>query len=249
LTLGIALYLVYLVKIGGDYMSMRFFSTPFAIGVVLLCRLAWLQRPPLALTCLAAALGLSWMMPGCPLRTGADHGRAAQIDVTASILDLRLLYYKHMGLLPTWHALAAGHTPLPCILEAERNLRRDDPPWLKPIGTAGRRVFREAAAVHAVDRNALGDALLARLPMANVSWRPGHYRRHIPAGYDETLLSGENRLADPNLALYYDHLKLIIAGPLWDPARWHSIWMMNTGQLDHLIDLEHYRRTGLPPAH
>jgi arabinofuranosyltransferase len=250
LTLGIALYLVYIVKIGGDYMSMRFFTTPFVIALALVCRLALLQRPIPALTCLGAALALSWLMPGCPLRTGADYGRGLskpEADDAWMVCDLRLRYYKEMGLLPLLEQSQAGEVAMPLAVEEDRRQKRHDERVVKKIWGAGRNTFREAERFHALDLYALADAFLARLPMWEKWLRPGHYRRHIPIGYERTLVTGENCLVDPKLAHYYEQVKLIIAGDLWDRRRWRAIWKMNTGQFDHLIDMEHYRRTSLPP--
>jgi hypothetical protein len=36
-------------------------------------------------------------------------------------------------------------------------------------------------------------------------------------------------------------LRLLSRGPLFSPARWASIWRINTGQLDELIDRDAYR--------
>jgi arabinofuranosyltransferase len=62
-----------------------------------------------------------------------------------------------------------------------------------------------------VDIFALSDPLLARLP-ANPDSRTGHFLRDIPAGYIETLETGQNRLTDPDLAAYYDQLRRVISG-------------------------------------
>src|SRR5581483_9655347 len=71
--------------------------------------------------------------------------------------------------------------------------------------------YAAGPTVHLLDWNALGDALLARLP-ADVPWRVGHYRPSLPAGYVDTLQSGRNVIRDPDIAAYYDKLRLVNAG-------------------------------------
>ena len=79
----------------------------------------------------------------------------------------------------------------------------------------------------------LPDALLARLPIAGEkTWQIGHFRRKIPDGYLETLQSGKNQIADPNLAAYYDRLSVAIKGDVFAEGRLLEIWRLNTGYYD-----------------
>ena len=97
--------------------------------------------------------------------------------------------------------------------------------------------------IHVVDRVALGDPLLARLPSKyNPTWRVAHLYRQIPEGYLETVESGINQIADPQLAEYYDVLHNIISGDLFSWERMEQIVKMNLGMYDHLIDVERYRQ-------
>ena len=88
--------------------------------------------------------------------------------------------------------------------------------------------FTVGPSVHVVDRWALSDPLLARLP-TQPRWRIGHFERAIPVGYIETLESGRNVIRDKQLALYYSKLQKVIRGPLFDIQRWIEIWKLNTG--------------------
>jgi arabinofuranosyltransferase len=91
--------------------------------------------------------------------------------------------------------------------------------------------------VHLIDPLALCDPLLARLPMRpQEKWRISHYERDIPVGYIESLEYGENRFENPDLAIYYDKLRLITSGDIWSSERWQAIWGFNTGEYASLID-------------
>ena len=97
--------------------------------------------------------------------------------------------------------------------------------------------------VRIIDIYGLADPLIARLPAkAGKGWRIGHFDRHVPAGYVETLEDGEDRFVDAKLAEYNRQLRLITAGPIFSGERWAAIWRMNTGRLDDLIDVDFYRK-------
>jgi hypothetical protein len=99
---------------------------------------------------------------------------------------------------------------------------------------------------HLVDRNALADPLLARLPVSPrlyFEFYAGHFFRDIPDGYLETLTAGQNRLQDPLLHGYYDHLSRVIQGPLFSMERARSIWHLNAGAGRHFASLYEQRRS------
>jgi len=50
------------------------------------------------------------------------------------------------------------------------------------------------------------------------------------------LETGENRIADPDLAEYYETLHGVIAGPLFSVDRLGDILRLNLGMYDHLIE-------------
>jgi arabinofuranosyltransferase len=89
----------------------------------------------------------------------------------------------------------------------------------------------------------LSDALISRLPRdksAEDGWRVGHLLRKIPDGYRETLRTGINQIKDKNLASYYDKLSIIIRGDIFNRERLITIFEMNTGKYDYLIDRDYY---------
>ena len=88
------------------------------------------------------------------------------------------------------------------------------------IGNIGFYGLTVGADIHVVDGLALGDALFSRLPIVyKPSWRIGHLGRMFPDGYLETIESGENVIADKNLAEYYDVLHNIISGDLFSDRK------------------------------
>lgn len=98
----------------------------------------------------------------------------------------------------------------------------------------------DIADMYLTDFIGLMDPLLSRMPSPNCKyWRIGHVIRLIPDGYIETVRTGENRIIDPSLHEYYDKMLLIITGDLFDTERLTTIWNMNTGKYDYLLDDYH----------
>jgi arabinofuranosyltransferase len=147
-----------------------------------------------------------------------------------SVMDERRWYYESSGLLKTHRGQQRPDNPMVFDgLELRRQGRqvvvRDG------IGFTG---YFAGPEVHIVDIFALADPLLARLP-ANPQSRIGHFLRDVPVGYPETLQTGTNQIADPDLAAYYEHLRLVISGPLWSVERMTTLVELLLGRFDHLL--------------
>jgi arabinofuranosyltransferase len=254
-SVGVLLYLLYVVKIGGDFMSGRFLAAPFLVGVFLFVILPW--RVKSLLPTLAAVWIVGLLAPNPPLLSGGDFGAdysekekryniSKLIEGTHGISDERKFYYPDTGLLK--RLTAEKSLPGSNFLALEGTKWRNRGKTLYLIDTIGFLGFFAGPDLHIVDPPALADPLLARLPAGKTEkWRIGHFERIIPNGYLETLHSGRNEICDEKLAGYYDKLSLITKGDLFAPHRLLEIWNMNSGKYDHLIDAEIY--SGLDAAH
>ena len=232
---GISLYLLYVLGIGGDFMSGRYFSAPLLIAVALLALYRFQDLKAYALTLFVVIL-VGFASPRPPLRFVADYNEVyASIGGVISetgIADEHLFYHSRLGLL-----VDNRDANYPGSVFAGRKWRRNDNPLrVEVIGPLGVFSYTKGPNFHVIDLNGLADPLMARLPVENPDhWRIGHFRHLIPDGYLETLKSGENRIVDKNLASYYDRLALITRGKLFDPQRLRAILEMNLGQYDPLI--------------
>ncbi len=251
---GIVLYLLYVIDIGGDFMSGRFFSAPFLAAVILLMQLleqtgggrARLLRPALAL--LVIGLGIATSHP--PILSGPRFGAIPEdLFDRHGICDERRYYFGMSGLL---NDLPTGERPSHDATKVGRTTRRDRTPLIVE-GAVGVTGYFAGPGVHIVDYHALGDPLLARMPMVEhdtlydnalvamigkadpQGWRVGHYLRNVPRGYLRTLLTNRNQIEDRNLAAFYDWLRIITSGPLWSGERIAEILRMNLGRYRHLI--------------
>jgi arabinofuranosyltransferase len=76
--------------------------------------------------------------------------------------------------------------------------------------------------VYVIDRNALTDPFLARLP-PKPGWRVGHYERAVPAEYEASRRADRNLIADPDLRLLYDDIERLTRADIWSRERWGVI--------------------------
>ena len=245
LALGTSLYILYVIKIGGDFMEGRFLTLPLICAAVILSQLDFKNVSiPAYLVASGLLILLAINIPNPTIRLN-DLGPidSGPIHVGENgILNERMLYYGGTGLLN-----ARRNDDLPNFywgIDGERS-KNEKAPLIERLGI-GLFGYYAGPDVYILDRLALADPLLSHLPMQqDVDWRIGHYERIIPAGYKETLQLEQNVIEDPDLALFYDKMNIITRGSLASPQRLLEIWKMNTGQYDHLIDTDRYKYPNL----
>jgi arabinofuranosyltransferase len=239
--IGAALYLAYVIKIGGDFMSGRFLTVPLIVAVILIARfdvshLGVVQH--LAVYGIALVLGLNVVNPTVRI---SDFGDLKQGPVhlgSHGVLDERMLYYGGTGLMNAERDLQLPNFYWAIYGENARVLKKTVADNYG-IGLFG---FSAGPGVYVLDKLALADPLLARIPAErHLGWRTGHMERVLPAGYLQTLLSKGNAIEDPDLHTYYDKLSIIVKGSLFSPQRLVEIWKMNTGQYNSLVHPDPYR--------
>jgi len=233
-SIGIVLYLIYIIFIGGDFMSGRFLTVPLLAAVIFISQINYSSRILYLISILSVVVvGLSSPYP--PILSNVKFGseRTAGEKISAKgIADERGWYYQVTGLLKNLNEDTLNKHEL--VLAGLR-ARSKAPSVIakKYIGFFG---FYAGPQVHIVDFHALADPLLARLPAKNRDkWRIGHFVRSVPDGYIETLKTGQNKIKDMRLAQYYDKLSLITRGRLFDTKRIKEIWNINSGKYSNII--------------
>ncbi len=234
ISLGIALYLLYIVRIGGDFMTGRFLTAPLLAGVCLLIDSQWTTRKLVWIPLFATAVIAGFSAPFSPLWSNRIYGLDQECEIDAGgIEDERACRYQATGLFSS-----SRKTTMPehrwAFEGQEMRLRGIPVVVAKAIGFFG---FYAGRDVYVIDKFALADPLLARLPpKTNPNWVIGHFERRLPNGYLETLESGHNRISDEGVAPYFDKLTKITRGNLLDFNRLVEIWNFNLGRYDHLIE-------------
>lgn len=231
LILGMWLYLLYILRIGGDFMVGRFFSGLILWAVILHAR-TLLLSPKRIWMLIGGSLLVGLLFPDPPLLRHDFSQPSTMLGVADEIRH----HYRYTGFLTVFLEGQQTH------LVARRQGLHPKRPTAFAVHNIGLSGYHAGSALHLVDRTALADPLLARLPSKmTLLWRIGHFERTLPEGYIDILRAKRHHLSDPNLDHYYDKLTLVTRSPLFDPIRWLEIWRLNTGYYDHLIDWSAYR--------
>ena len=208
-------------------MSGRFFTMPFLVAVMMLLEI-WRGRDYQRAA--AAALVLyNVLIPLVPVKTTGNYDAGWAWRSQNGIKDERGHYHRSDQ--------RAVLQPVPQLTGSDLGARghsfRNGPDKVTVQGSIGFYGLFAGPEKHLVDRNALSDPLLARLPVSPrlyFEFYSGHIFRDIPDGYLETVSSGQNRLADPLLHAYYEQLQRVLRDPLLSAARLRSIWYLNAGR-------------------
>ena len=231
--LGVLLYLCYVLWIGADYMSGRFFSAALLVAVVLFNRRLRHSSISGGIIVLLFIFTVGFISP-TPTLTSIDDASfsTGRTDIN-NIADERSFYYQPSSLLyDKRNTIEPFHDWVFRGQELRANGIR-----VQVLFNVGYMGYFAGPKIYIIDRLALADPLLARLPPIQMeNWVPGHFERSIPDGYLQSVKNNDNRITDPGLALYYDKLCLLTRAPLWSRERFAAIWEFNSGQADRLLE-------------
>ena len=138
-----------------------------------------------------------------------------------------------------YYLLATGlfhgaHPPRHVNYRSGTQLRDGDVIVARAIGFLG---YGAADRATVIDPIALADPFLARFPAAHdPSWRVGHIRRALPAGYEASVRTGECAM-EPALCDAWGDVRLVTRGPLFDEARRAALWRVWSGRFDDGVDV------------
>ncbi len=253
--LGMGLYLLYVLQIGGDFMGGRFLSAVYLAAVVLLAvyflpqlqlRRHWALIPA-ALLLSAAASSPPYLLYAKEFETARWQGVVDERMVyhTTNFIRIEDLYAFNSQ--PDYHLLnrlaylvrslwrgtafrwEAEHDWIELGRQLQTQAAAQQGQLYLPQGANGFTGYYAGPQVYFIHGLALTDPLLARLPpIYNPNWRSGHFMRQIPAGYLELEAGQQTALADPALDAYYQQIRLVTQGSLFSAERWAAIWALNT---------------------
>jgi arabinofuranosyltransferase len=222
LLVGVGAYVLYVVYLGGDFMSGRYLTTCYIISVLVAVHLA----EPLhswALPAAAAAL-VPFVTSGFSDRR-ADPVRTECSIPSSGIVDERECYVEHTGLAQN---IRQSKWKTHGYLQEFENAASATPDRFLVFNLVGMASYANREERHIVERFALTEPLLARIRVKpEPTWRIGHFLRPLPDGYLETLRSGKNVIAPQCLHNLFDRLALVTHGPLWRTDRLAAILSLN----------------------
>ena len=244
LAFGALAYVLYVVWIGGDFMLGRFLTLPLLTAVCLIALSDLPLKDPVHGAAIVVPLLFFFFHPSAKQHYPPmdDFKYSGVADERSYFPELQLMLFKRTQPLPaphTWvrEGLRVRDQQVPSVV-------------FDNVGLFG---FYAGPHVHVIDRHALAEPLLARLPaLYNPGWRVGHYARMLPEGYLETTMrslhaapsgatSGKCAMSDQKLCQYYATLREVVAGDLWSWSRFKAILLLNIGHYDALIDRERYQ--------
>ncbi|HSS98679.1 MAG TPA: hypothetical protein VLK33_16710, partial [Terriglobales bacterium] len=259
--LGVLLYLLYILQIGGDFMGGRFLSAAYLASVFVLL---YFLFPKLTVkkhwVLIPITLVLSFVASS---PTYFLYARDFQTARWNGVVDERMVYYatdflriedlhdfnsgRRYNLLNKVAFFVKSFTRGSLFrLEAENDwidLGRDiraqaeaEGSLTLPQGANGFTGYYAGPNAYIVNNLALTDGLLARVPpVYNPNWRSGHFKRLTPAGYLEAEAGAQAGLDDLTLDAYFQKIRSVIEGPLFTNNRWQAIWELNTHKFDDLL--------------
>lgn len=216
LTLGVMLYLCYIVSIGGDFMAGRFFTIPLLICLILITITHLPNLVYIILALLACKIGLDNSQNTLFSNKNYQNSTISK----SGIADERGIYFQSLGLISNNQSIIHWNVPK-WQMSSVRKVK-------VACGLLGIEGLKGGPDLYIIDQCALSDPLLARLPAKSLNnWRIGHLYRQLPDGYFESVVTQKNLVVDPEIKELYSRIKLITQGELFSFSRLRAIFDMN----------------------
>ncbi len=232
LVIGMALYLSYVIWIGGDFMGGRYFSASFFLAVILLIQNRPLQFGWMWAALVAMIIGIGLMSPLPNLLSDSNYGESPLHQTQLyGIIDEREFYYPYNGLLK--YERGRGIARYHMEYSSNLKMKKAEITLDTRVGMLG---YFVGSDVHVIDVLGICDPMLAHFPKkSNSNWRIGHFFRKVPEGYQETILSNNLAFRNPYIAEYYEKVQWLTQKPIFSWKRFAVILKMNLGYYDELL--------------
>ncbi len=242
--MGALMHLSYVESVGGDFVPGRFVMPVFMVSVLLLYGAAQGLRRT-GLLAAIAALGMVSFMPRLDMlvqpspdncRVGderqfyvglgfgfATHGSLLYHLISGDIYSLESLHHYIR-----FNPGVTHHIPREWPMPANFATHKKIIVW-SMVGVAS---YTAGPSQIVIDQLALGDPLLARLPAdLRIGWHIAHFTRDVPEGYMEARRSGNTAKMSEPLRAFYEKLRLVTSGDIFDPERLYTIWQFQQNKI------------------
>lgn len=246
LTISITMYIIYIVRIGGDFMFPRMIDVAIILSIFYI--ILWLNEKftqekfvkPHWIMISSGILIFSLSNPYAPLR---DLGRLEsrfqkQLNLSEYLVSSKAMIIDFAE--QHWHYRLLGDNF--CCQGISRN-RTSRIFVADGIGYVG---LSYGPGAYVVDFLGLADPLLARLPSYFTKPVPGHLARMIPEGYIESIKEDKNLIKDKGVYHLYEIIREVTRGDIWDYDRMKKIFLLNIGHYDYLIS-DYNPKSGIDP--
>jgi arabinofuranosyltransferase len=233
LAAGAALYVAYVFRIGGDYMSGRFWGAPYVVFAFVFSDLlrrhyhAATQGTKTVMICVITLVAsIDMLSAPKPFRLTQDVVDE-RIIRTASCMFCRWKTPLH---LQSWAQEGMRDKQQAEKQRVEGNKER----LIKIEGSIGSKGYFAGPDVIIIDFLGLPDALVARLPVLG-KLRIGHVLRHPPEDYVAARRTGNTDAMHPDLREYYKAIRTITSAPVFDVNRLKTVIKFQLGHYDPFL--------------
>jgi len=231
IALGICWYILYIINIGGDYMLGRFWAFPAFMSIWL----AYVFIPNHFNLKILAAMAVIITIVAAPFPVSKEIRKHCKPCVMTPhpMIDAKYMFSGNL-FIPDLYPLKFNTEAHHKFVNWAKNMVKKAPPHVEKAHFIGMLGYYAGPGNILIDELALADPLLARLPVTpKDGFFVGHFKRIIPRGYLYAVKTGSTEKMDPDLAKYYEKLRLITSGELTDPERLKTIVEFNMGKYDH----------------
>ncbi len=233
LAAGMLLYCLCVIRVGGDFIIGRYWISPLWLSCILAVfhvdrvRQWWLgagavRRSVAVLTSIALVFAL---------HRGGERLGSRMFNVESPGI-LRSIAHASLTSEFTWEITPAGRQ-FRAIGEEARRQHEATGKRAFPVSVIGFAGLAAGPDVILVDILGLGDPLLARLPPTKQDYKTvGHMDRKLPVGYVHARETGSLDRMQPEMRGYYEKLRLVTSGPLFDVQRFRAIFELNVGAVE-----------------
>jgi arabinofuranosyltransferase len=215
-------YVLYIYSLGGDFIGFRFLAPPFLVSGLLLLRFGGLRLAGAGARWAPLAVGgvvlYAALIPASPLRAAFEPPLATDVA----------FYHPASGLSKWRPGRAFPFDRFLSVFDAEHCASLRTVEFSVGGSGGGLHSFCRGPESHLIDQIGITDPLMARLALPiRGAFHPAHVPKPLPVGYLESVRTGENRFAAPDLAAFYAKVRTIVSGPLFSRERWRYVVELN----------------------
>lgn len=243
LAFGLFLQLIYIQKVGADYMMGRFLSPSLLISVLALLLMDFdTEKLKKRFTQFYGfALLMLWVSQSVYTLFTTEKNFSHRAFENG-IADERSFYFQELGLISVLYNHQGNYQNHFWIKEG-RELSAENP-YVSLSCIIGMKAWGGPLNAYWIDALALSEPFLARLHAAP-NKRIGHYERAFPMGYFESTLTGKNHFESKKLGELFKDVGLVVSGDLFSKKRFEAIYRLNTGYYKDLEKEFDINATGL----
>jgi len=257
LVLGLLLSILYVINVGGDFMSGRFLSAPLLLAAIIFSQLDWQHLTlfgklthPLTLTILLLCIlsSVVYLSPINWIESPYESTRSYLLDKYPNYFlyvprptEARQQWLGKRRKLVMFNVSDERlvYYPLTGLWRTKPDVEMPNHFWAhagKLAKARGEQISIQGGCgffgFYAGPSVHVLDVFGLTDPLLArlppvLIWRVGHLERKLPQGYLASIAQNTNLIEDQDLSVLYGELRLITRGELFSMQRWKAIWNLN----------------------